>query len=68
MHQLVPRHTSGYPFGSRNASGTTLLLSCDDSFGGLGFAVYSVSARPVCLGVRGETRPLVISSGVVGRE
>lgn len=41
-----------------------------DSEGGLGFALYSVRARPV-FGVRGETRPLVPLvplSGVVGRE
>jgi hypothetical protein len=66
--QSVLRPTSGYPFGSRNASGITLLLSCDDSSDGLGFAVYSVSARPVCLGVLGDARPLGVVSGVVGRE
>ena len=38
-----------------------------DSEGGLGFALYSVRARPF-LGVRDETRPLGPLSGVVGRE
>jgi hypothetical protein len=39
-----------------------------NSDGGLGFAVYSVSAKPVFLGVRGDAMPLVSLSGVVGRE
>lgn len=43
-------------------------FGCGDSDGGLGLAVYSVSARPVFLRVRGEEMPLVPSSGVVGRE
>jgi len=51
--------TSGYPFGSMKASG---MPSYDGSFGepsgGLGLAVYSVRARPVWRGVRGECKPL----------
>ena len=61
--------TSGCPFGSKNALGITECLG--DSEGGLGFAVYSVKARPVWFGVRGEETPLDLLcpfSGVVGRE
>lgn len=43
-------------------------FGCGDSEGGLGFAVYSVRARPVFLGVRGDEMPLGPWSGVVGRE
>jgi hypothetical protein len=55
--------------GRRKASGITLLaLVSLDSEGGLGFAVYSVRARPVFRGVRGVITPLVLVSGVFGRE
>jgi hypothetical protein len=63
--------TSGYPFGSRNASGIALwALLFWSSDGGLGFAVYSVRLRPVPLGVRGEPTPLSAApwSGVTGLE
>lgn len=64
-------HTSGYPFGSRKASG---MASCAllfwSSDGGLGFAVYSVRLRPVPRGERGlaEVAKPLVSSGVTGRE
>lgn len=61
--------TSGYPFGSRNASGMALwAFDFGLSDGGLGFAVYSVSDRLVWLGVRGVAEAIELSSGVVGRE
>lgn len=62
-------NTSGCPFGNTNAFGMTACLG--DSEGGLGFAVNSVKARPVRLGVRGDEtplEPLCSISGVVGRE
>ena len=46
---------------------TLFVVELVDSEGGLGFALYSVRAKPV-FGVRGVTRPLVPLSGVVGRE
>lgn len=61
--------TSGCPLGRRNAFGTMACLGESDA--GLGFAVYSVNARPVGLGVRGDATPLgplAPLSGVVGRE
>lgn len=56
--------------GRRKASGTPWLVveGLGESEGGLGFAEYSVRARPVCLGVRGVRMPLGPPSGVVGRE
>jgi hypothetical protein len=62
-------HTSGYPVGSKNASGTPwFVLGCGESDGGLALAEYSVRARPVFLGVRGVRMPLASASGVTGRE
>lgn len=67
-----PQHTSGYPFGSKNSCGIPNLVDASfglcDSLGGLGFAVYSVSASPVLLGVLGVSTPLASVSGVTGRE
>lgn len=45
-----------------------LAFACRASDGGDGLAVYSVSARPVFLGVRGVVMPLAVLSGVTGRE
>jgi hypothetical protein len=45
-----------------------LLFAFGDSDGGDGFAVYSVSAKPVFFGVRGDAMPLTFPSGVTGRE
>ena len=68
-HYWEPLYTSGCPFGSKKAVGIT---GCrGDSDGGLGFAVYSVKARPVILGERGEETPFDSEwpfAGVTGRE
>lgn len=52
--------TSGYPFGSRKASGISQSggRPCL-SLGGEGYAEYSVIARELSLGVRGEPLPFV---------
>ena len=65
----LPRLTSGYPLGSRKASGTASEAVFRDwpSGGGDGFAEYSVKAKVLCLGVRGEDKPLGLDSGVEGR-
>lgn len=56
----VDFRTSGYPLGSMKASGTTpLSFFCRLSLGGEGFAVYSVRAKLVKLGVLGLLSPLV---------
>ena len=67
--------TSGVPFGSIYASGmASWAFDFGFSEGGLGFAEYSVKARPVGLCNRGEAMPLIPLipltpfSGVVGRE
>lgn len=59
--------TSGYPLGSKKASGMPQLggnpgIRSARSEGGVGAAVYSVKARPLRLGVVGVVTPLAEGS------
>lgn len=59
--------TSGYPLGSKKASGMPQLggnpgMRSARSEGGVGAAVYSVKARPLRLGVVGVVTPLAEGS------
>lgn len=64
--------TSGYPLGSKKASGMPQLGGNPGtrgarSEGGVGAAVYSVKARPLRLGEVGVVTPLVGSSDMMER-